>query len=411
MTSILIGLLSLVPVALADVSGTQLRSADPVMSGTELTVSLLTVGPGIATWERFGHDAIWIRDASGTVDRLYSYGIFSWRQERFLIRFVQGRMLYRAGAQDPRRKIAEYVGDGRSVMVQELELTPEQRAELLQRLEWNVRPENAYYSYDYYIDNCSTRIRDMLDLVLGGALRGQTSDDPGSSFRYHTLRVVGDLPVLHAALSLALGHPVDRLASAWDEMFLPELLQRHLRGVRVPGPEGERPLVRSERVLHAGTIPPVPDAPPSWRLAYLLVGLAFAALLIGLALRRKRRVGRIAFLVLAVGYLSLVGVLGSVLAGAWAFTDHVMAFPNENLFLVNPLALLLAVALLVAAIWGRWGRLVLGLAAAIAVASLLGFALQLLPALYQVNGDVYALALPANLAVAFGCGAVIRESR
>ena len=141
--------------------------------GEHLTVRLITAGPGSEVWELFGHNAIWIKDETTGREIVYDYGRFDFAEPGFLSRFVKGRMLYWMGAADPRGMISAYIRRDRSVWVQELDLSPTARAELLRFLENNVLEENRYYRYDYYLDNCSTRIRDVLDMAVGGAISAQ----------------------------------------------------------------------------------------------------------------------------------------------------------------------------------------------------------------------------------------------
>jgi hypothetical protein len=114
----------------------------------------------------------------------------------------------------------------------------------------------------------------------------------------------------------------------------------------------------------------------------------------------------------AVSWGSLAGLAGVVLAGLWGFTDHVMAYRNENLFQANPLALALVVlvplGLAGSGRAGRWGRV---LAVGLAALSLLGFVLQVLPGVDQVNGPVIALALPIHLGFAIGLLRALHASR
>ena len=119
---------------------------------------------------------------------------------------------------------------------------------------------------------------------------------------------------------------------------------------------------------------------------------------------------RVGLGVLLVGWGLVAGLAGTVLAGLWAFTDHVMAYRNENLFQVNPLAWLLvlpgALALLTPPRAGRWARAAALLVAGIAA---LGFVLQVLPGLDQVNGPIIALALPVHLGIAVALNATSRR--
>jgi hypothetical protein len=159
--------------------------------------------------------------------------------------------------------------------------------------------------------------------------------------------------------------------------------------------------VRSERTIFESSAPPPPDAPPNWVPWYLLLGVAIGGAVQVLARRAPTSTAaRFGFLVVAGGWLVVTGLAGLILAGLWGLTDHVMAYRNENLLQLDPLALALLPAAF-AAVRGAgtppWGRKV---AQSVALLSLLGLALKLLPGFDQVNGPIIALALPAQLGVA-----------
>ena len=377
-----------------------------------LTVYLMTMGPGKAVWERFGHNAIWIHDPERGTDQAYNYGLFDLNQEKFLVRFLQGRMWYWMQGFPAESYVQLYRRANRSVWVQELEMPLEARRELQEFLEWNERPENRFYHYDYYRDNCSTRVRDALDHALGGRIRDYASPRPtGKTYRFHTQRLTANDPLIYSGLLLALGHPVDREISAWEEMFLPLALRDHLRKITVTGDEGaELPLVRSERTLFESSAPPPPVQPPAWLPIYLAIGIAFGLTIFVAAIGgRDSGPARRSFVVLSVSWAFVAGILGLVLVGLWALTDHTAAYSNENVLQANPLALAL-VWLLPAAERRSWrdrpGLIVAGIIAAVSLAGLL---LKLLPTFYQVNAEVIqvnaeviALALPIHLGIAAG---------
>jgi hypothetical protein len=371
----------------------------------------MTMGPGPLVWERFGHNAIWIHDPADGSDLAYNYGLFDFQQQHFLLRFIKGQMWYWMDGFPAESYVRTYRRANRSVYLQELNLPPGARLELQRFLRWNQEPAHRFYHYDYYRDNCSTRVRDALDRVLGGAIRAQTGTVPaGATYRFHTQRLTANDPVIFTGLLLALGQGVDRPISEWEEMFLPMEMRQHLRGVTVPGPDGRLvPLVASERTLFESTAAPPPPVPPRWLARYLFLGVMLgcaAAWLGGMA--RRERSARFAFGLVAGGWELVAGVAGVVLAGLWGFTDHVMAYRNENLFQLNPLALALALVLPFALRgWPRADRVAGSLAVAIAGLSVLGLALKLLPGFDQVNGQAIALALPIHLGVAAG----LRRSR
>ena len=376
----------------------------PAEPGSALTVYVMTFGPGRAVWERFGHNAIWIHDPAQGTDQAYNYGLFDFRQENFVLRFVRGQMWYWMAGFPSESYISQYERDNRSVWVQELDIPPGARIELQRFLQWNELPEHRFYHYDYYRDNCSTRVRDAIDRVLGGAIRRQTLPLPvGTTYRFHTQRLTANDPLIYTGLLVALGEKVDRPLSAWEEMFLPLSLREHLRKVTLPGPNGTTiPLVKSERTIFESTAPMPPGAPPNWVAGYLAIGLAIGVAAFALARGAREGRGSRAGLLALVGVWSLLaGLAGVVITGLWGFTDHVMAASNENLLQLNPLSLLL-VPFLAGAIKGKarstW--VASGLAAGIAMLGAIGLLIQLLPAFGQVNGPVIALALPAHLGVA-----------
>ena len=136
----------------------------------------MTMGPGEQVWERFGHNAIWIHDAVAGTDIAYNYGLFDFHQQDFLPRFIRGQMWYWMAGFPAQPYVQTYVRANRSVWLQQLDLPPAARLELQRFLEWNARPENRFYHYDYYKDNCSTRVRDALDRVIGGRIQAATVD-------------------------------------------------------------------------------------------------------------------------------------------------------------------------------------------------------------------------------------------
>lgn len=383
--------------------------------GAELGVFLITMGPGDQVWERFGHNALWIHDPVRGTDKVYNYGIFDFEQEDFLLRFVQGRMLYWMAAHDVDLTIRAYELANRSVWIQELNLAPAAKLALRDFLEWNEQPENRYYRYDYYRDNCSTRVRDAIDLALGGSLRAEAERLPATgTYRDHTRRLTAGDPLVYTGLMLGLGSAADAPISVWEEMFLPMRLRDHLRTVTITDEEGrEVPLVKSEVTVFEADRDPEPSGPPESTPGYLLIGLAGAAVLAGLGARVDRsRAARAGLAALAVTWALVSGMGGLLLAGLWGFTDHAIAYRNENLFQVNPLNLALVVLVPALALgWSRAARPALWIAGASAALAVLGLALKGLPIFGQVNGPIIALALPINVGLVLAIRSLSRGDR
>jgi hypothetical protein len=371
--------------------------------GSNLTVYLLTFGWGEAVWERFGHNAIWIKDRTRGTDTTYNWGMFDFNQPHFVWRFITGDTRYWMEAIDLDSMLSYYKQHNRSVLAQELNLSPAQRLKLLQFVQWNALPRNKFYRYDYFRDNCSTRLRDALDHALSGQLQtGTVSRMTSGTYRWHTQRLLtGDIALFTGA-TLALGHPADKPLSMWDEMFLPVRMANDLRTVTIADSTGSQiPLVRSEKAVLTAGRPPEPAAPPNYLPLFVAVGILYAALLIVLIKSADggHRLAFFAATALATLWSLISGVGGLALVFAWLFTKHYFMGRNENLMHFNPLSILLVV-LVPLSIYGRRGvSRAVKLAGFVALLSLFGFVAHGIPAFYQKNGEIIALALPINLAV------------
>jgi len=307
---------------------------------------------------------------------------------------------------------ASYVSENRTIEAQELDLTPAQRAALWQSLRENARPENREYLYDYFRDNCSTRVRDAIDRAVGGRVRQAGQRPAALTFRADALRMTADFFPEYLGLDLGLGRPTDAPITLWDEAFLPERLRDLLRDVRIPGESGDKPLVKSERILFAARRPPKPDQPPGWTVYFLAAGLALGALLAGLGwLARKHPAARVG-LGISSSLLGLVfGVLGLIVLSFWLFTDHKAAHANANIFLLAPWSVVLAGYGVGAALgWPAATRKALWVVAAAAGFAAIGVLVKALPGLSQDNLALAAFLLPVWLGLASGFRSLTRRS-
>lgn len=373
-------------------------------SGAAYSMRLLTMGQGDQIWERFGHNALAVESANTGTRIAYNWGLFDFAQPGFLSRFLTGRTLYWMDGFDVGATLTAYGARDREVVGQDLALSAAQRSQLAEFLRWNALPDNKYYQYDYFLDNCSTRLRDAVDRVLGGAIKRQTDTVmSGTTFRSHTQRLLEENPLTYAGITIALGQPADREISAWEEMFLPVRLRDLLRNVQVDTGGGALvALVAREQPLFVSRRPPERREASTFVRYFLGVGVGLAVMLLLLG-NVSHGSGRAAFATLASAWLAIGGILGVILALAWGTTRHVFWFRNENLFLLNPLLLVLAVMLpfaLRASASERLRQRTLGLTRLITLLALFAVSAKALPWFYQRNWEVIALVLPAHLAVA-----------
>jgi hypothetical protein len=357
----------------------------------------MTLSPGTAVWERFGHNAIWVHDPGTGTDIAYNYGMFSFRQENFFLNFARGRMRYWMAGFDAGATVRQYARAGRTVWAQELALTPDERLALRDALRRNDTDDARFYRYDYYLDNCSSRVRDAVDAVIGGALRARFDTvQTAESFRSYTRAMARpDLPVF-VGLDLLLGPSADRRISAWEEMFLPLALRARLAQMTRRLPDGrEVPLVQRELTLASGALPVEP--PPDAGNGFVPLGVA-GLLIAGLVLLgggRSVATGGTRWQLWPARLWALIGGLGGlVLWGLWLATDHVVARGNANVLLLSVASLPL-VGLL-----PRPGRAGLACAGVLAAGVVLAGLLAAAPG-GQGMGPGLVLLAPPQLALAW----------
>lgn len=361
-------------------------------------IGVVTMSPGLEYWSRFGHNAILVDEADGT-RTLYNFGYFDFEAPGFLTRFLQGRMLYILAALPMEDDLYGYEVDGRGVRLQWLDFTPAQALQLRDALATNALPENRDYRYDYFLANCSTKVRDALDDALGGALKQQFQGrSHGLTFRTEALRLSSTLPWLYLGIHTGLGPFVDRKLTWWDEGFIPSRLADALREAKTA--DG-RPLVIEEVQLLPQRIALPPESPPDWRWRFAGVGLLlagfFAFTLRASAPRALRLTGTV---LIGASWLAF-GLIGIGLLALWAFTDHAAAWQNENALLYNPLCLLLLGALPALARGSAPRRWLSRVALAVALCAGAALFLKFLPFRVQSTGDWIALLLPLHCVLAW----------
>lgn len=388
------------------VGGAKLPAQAPP-PGASVTVSVLTFGPGEEVFERFGHNALRVRQATGGLDVAFNWGMFSFEQPHFIQRFLTGDTKYWMQGFNSQAFIAEYKAQHREVWEQELALTTAQKDSLIKFLDFTQREENRYYRYDYYRDNCSTRVRDAIDAIIGGAIRkAAESRAHGVTYRSETLRLAKAFPELNLGMDFVLGPRADAPSSGWDELFVPMRLRDLLREVKVPGPDGTLiPLVtREEQVVHDQTYLEA-KARPSMIPFGLSLGMLAAALLFGLTSRAVigNAVARWSFVTVASLWSLVVALSGGLLLFAGLFTKHYYMGANLNVLLATPVSLAIAVMLPFAfrpEASAKVRSATLALMRVAAGCAIAGTVITLAGPLAQLNGSAVALLLPAHLALA-----------
>ena len=290
-------------------------------------ISLLTCSPGNdELHSSFGHSAIRVRDYSLGYDYVFNYGVFNFDTPNFYLKFIRGKLNYMLGVHGFDQFVQHYRITKRGVIENEMLLNAKQKQRLRDFLFTNSLPENREYKYDFFYDNCATKIRDAIQKEFFENL-----ETPKVEMKSNlTLRKLIKLYLKEKkwsefGIDLALGQPADAKANFQNSMFLPDYLQAHLTKFYLKG----KPLFGKEKTI-------IPYYPPkySWKWftpLYLFLFVFFIALFLSI-LKRKTPL-RIFYSVYFLG-MALGGLLIFLL---WFATDHLATKYNYNLIWINPI--------------------------------------------------------------------------
>ncbi|MBO5699594.1 MAG: DUF4105 domain-containing protein [Bacteroidaceae bacterium] len=297
-------------------------------------VSLLTCQPGEAGYELYGHTALRVYHPKTGSDLTYNYGIFDFDSPNFTWRFILGETNYMLGVSTFNRFFYLYAMQGRAVDEQVLNLTAKEKERLVRALEQNALPENRVYRYDFFSNNCVTKVIDKIAEAVDGTLVFPQAM-PGQTFRMMLDDHTSVSPWNQFGQSLLLGADADTLVGLREQCFSPVYTQRFFKETVVVNQEGvSRPLVTSERVLlHAkSSITPM-SLTPKVVLALLLV-LSFC--ISWLYVKGWKRT----FACFDTALLVIIGLGGCLLATLCFASEHPAVSRNYTLLLLHPLTLL-----------------------------------------------------------------------
>lgn len=292
-------------------------------------ISILTCEPGEELYSVFGHNAIRVYEP-GEFDVVYNYGTFEFSDD-FYLQFAQGKLNYKLSRSGFPDFNYEYLMTNRKVDEQVLALDSLDKQRLFDLLEENYLPENRYYLYDFFYDNCATRIRDMLEKALGDRLVWHTQFPENEiTFREMIQRYLGKMHWGDFGIDLALGMPCDKRMTARQNMFLPDevLIEANLATL-----DGHPLVLETNELLLSQDDLKMPLG-TNWPLIISLL-VALLALL-DLVLYR---IGKLKNLFVPRLILVFYGLLGVAIFLLWFATDHVTTKFNFNLIWASPLYL------------------------------------------------------------------------
>jgi hypothetical protein len=301
----------------------------------QATVSILTCNPGTDVYSMYGHTAIRVNDPELGFDYVFNYGVFSFDSPNFMYRFAKGQTDYLMIGQKFASFIPEYNQDKRSVYEQVLNLSAVGKNKLFAALMENAKPENREYRYNFFIDNCATRVRDMIERNGGGTVRF-TDNHPTESYRDLIKKFHHSFRWIDLGIDLLVGQKADLHVSAYGQMFLPEYLQNQFAKAEITNNGTVQPLV-----LETRTLVEYPNSKLNADLPWPAIVFAFIFLLvIGISVRDYRRKTKTDWL--DYWLLGLTGFAGLIIGWFTLYSEHPAMSPNYNLLWAFPANLIFA---------------------------------------------------------------------
>jgi hypothetical protein len=295
-------------------------------------VSLLTCDPGDQLYSSFGHSAIRVRQiGSNGQDIVFNFGTFDFKTPNFYGKFATGKLDYMLSVSTYADFILEYDYYKRNVREQVLALNSTQIDFLLQHLYAQYDPARRFYRYDFFFNNCATKVRDAFEIALGEELIWSDSvKTEEKTFRTLIDEYVHPLPWADFGIDLALGSVIDRDATEREEQFLPDYMEAAFAGATIQGDGPSRPLVRESRVIleypeRKSELDFFNPFVVLWAVAILFTVITWIGY-------KKKRL----FIGFDIGLFSILGILGLVIAFLWFFTDHSATKWNWNILWAFP---------------------------------------------------------------------------
>lgn len=304
---------------------------NPPTLSKDARISLLTCSPGVELYSLFGHSAMRVKDPQKNIDVVFNYGTFSFNED-FYFNFAMGRLNYSLSVSSMKGFLRSYEMEDRGVIEQVLNLDSASKQKVFNFLDWNNEPQNREYLYDFFYDNCSSRLRDVLESSLGKErIAFQDLQEEGKpSFR----QIIDEYLIYHPwgdfGIDLGLGLPCDKSPSSRELMFLPYNLMDAFDAAALD----EKPLVAEKKTLLETSgltyafsfFDPIP-------LFWILFGVI--AILSAIGYRKKR-----IFKGIDVAFFILIGPVGALVFFLWFITDHTATINNLNMLWAWPTHLL-----------------------------------------------------------------------
>lgn len=291
-------------------------------------ISMITVDPGNSLVGSFGHSAIRVKDTSLGLDIAYNYGTFDFEAPNFYLNFAKGKLFYALGKSYFHNFLRYYVGQNRSVKEQVLDLSILEKQNFFSYLQNNAKPENKGYFYDFFYDNCATKLIDVSEDVLKEKVSFDYSfaNDEDYTMRGLIHKYSKTQPWGTLGIDLALGSVIDRKATPKEYTFLPDYIFEAFKNAEITTENKVKPIIKKNNLLFE-------SQPKKKVLAFNLTPLLSFALLAVIVIiitysdiKKNKRSKWLDFTIFLV-----TGLLGLLMLLLWFTTDHTATANNYNI--------------------------------------------------------------------------------
>lgn len=293
-------------------------------------VSLLTCSPGEELYSLFGHSALRFKDPVNQIDLVFNYGTFNFNTPNFYMKFARGKLKYRLAYENFENFKVGYIYEKRGIIEQTLNLDLESKRRLFSAVLKNYQPENRYYSYDFLFDNCSTRIRDIIESSIEGEIIYNETNINPKSFWNLLDHYMENSRWIYLGIHLILGSTCDIEATPYEYMFLPDNMMYAFNNATIN--HTNQPLVDKSNIILATAI----DYKMTvwYKRPGIIFGLiAFIVLIICLFTLNKKK----NYFIIDHFLFAATGLLGWIIIFLWFFTDHQATGPNWNIIWALPI--------------------------------------------------------------------------
>jgi hypothetical protein len=315
-------------------------------------VYLITCNPGVETYSHYGHSALRIKIPDTNSDFIYNWGVFDFSSPNFAWKFAKGRLEYMLVEETFKQFITGYISEKRSVYQQKANLEPNEINTLISLIAENLKPENVKYRYDFFYDDCSTRIRDLFEKSVGNKLLYP----PVESKILPTFRdKVGEYnihyPWLKLGIDLIMGISADKKVSLRDQMFLPFDLQKGLSQTIVRRGDKMIPLLQNPVSVFESD--PVQYNQSVLNSPLIVTGFFLVLLIILTAMNQRSGINKAVDIIL----FALFSGLAMLMVFFNFFTDHLQMKWNLNIIWLNPFLILCLISVITERNWKIWFKI------------------------------------------------------